>query len=148
MKRPVGVSIIACWCLMAGVYLCSIAAMKLVAPHAVVSLRPAPLVRALRVANPYFTLGVGVTWAIIAWGIFQMRNWGRIAAQILFGFGAFWEAQSLTLQSLILHPRSIWLTLLSCLEIILRLLAVMYLVSDTVREAFRQEAYQSPTSIH
>jgi hypothetical protein len=128
MKRPIGVTIIACFCLCAAVYLCSLSVMQLVTPKALHAIRSAPNVRALRLASPYLTLIIGVSWAVVGWGLFQLRNWARVIAATMFVFSAIWET-SMTWEASMSAHRS-WpnwrLTLIS-LEIALRVIALVYL---------------------
>jgi hypothetical protein len=67
MHRPLGVSVIACFFLLAGVYLCSVAAMMLILPGAVTAVKAAPFVTGLKLVSPYWTLCVGTAWALVAW---------------------------------------------------------------------------------
>jgi hypothetical protein len=128
MKRPIGVTIIACFCLLAAVYLCSASTMQLVAPKAIHAIRNAPNVRGLRLASPYLTLIVGISWAIVAWGLLQLRNWARVIAATMFVFTAIWEA-SMTWQTSMSTNRIFpaWRLALISLEIALRVIAMVYL---------------------
>src|ERR1700722_13542645 len=132
MQRPRGVSVIACFFLAAGVYLCSFSTVTLVAPRALPMLKAAPLIRGLRIASPYVTLLVGTTWALVAWGLFRVRDWARLVATLVLAVGVAWEA------SLILFGRTHfgWQVPLAWLEMALRVGAIWYLMSPTVIDAF------------
>lgn len=128
MKRPIGVTLIACFCLLAAVYLCSISVMQLIVPKAIHALRGAPNVRALRFVSPYLTVVIGVGWAVVAWGLFQLRNWARIIAATMFVFAVIWET-SMTWQASMSTSKSFptWRLILIAVEVTTRLIAVVYL---------------------
>ena len=149
MPRPYGVTAIGCFCLLAGVYLCSVSAIMLLVPGATPTLRAAPFVRAFvrafGLVNPYLTIAIGMGWALVAWGLFQLRDWARLAAQVLLGIGVGWAIQML-LTSRIHSP---WRVLAVCVEIILRIAAVGYLFTPAVLDAFltmRSERFSSTSS--
>src|SRR5437588_3585451 len=119
MKRPFVITVIGCCFLVAGVYLCSISAVILIAPGHIQTLKAAPFVFALRRVSPYATLFVGAVWATIGWGLFQLREWARFVASLMLGAGVAWA-----LITLLLHRHSAWRTFLICFEITLRSAAV------------------------
>jgi hypothetical protein len=87
MRRPLAVSIIGCYFLLAGVYLCSIAVMMLALPGALETISRAPCAYGLTLFSPYLALIVGLAWALTAWGLFRLRNWARWATILMFGAG-------------------------------------------------------------
>jgi hypothetical protein len=133
MSRPLGVSIIGCCCFLAGIYLCSIAAVVLIVPRVVPILRSAPLIHELKLANPFATLAVGIVWAFVAWGLLRMKDWARWVAQILLGIGVAWVVPMIFLTQMHFG----WRLLAVCLQIILRAAAVVYLFAPSVMDAFQ-----------
>jgi hypothetical protein len=119
---------------LAGIYLCSIAAMMLGAPGAISTLRVVPFVHALKSVSPFFTLVIGIGWALIAWGLFQMRDWARFTATLLLGIGVVWA-----LSILVLQRHSNRQIVVACFEIVLRVSAIWYLLAPSVIDAFRAE---------
>jgi hypothetical protein len=140
MQRPLAVTVIGCFFLVAGVYLCAISAVILIAPGAVQTLKVLPLVFVLRLVSPYTTLIVGTVWAIVAWGLFQLRDWARFVATLVLGAGAAWM-----FVTLLLHHHSIWRMLLACFEIIWRLAAVWYLLTPSAIDLFNAKETSSPS---
>jgi hypothetical protein len=140
MQRPLGVTVIGCFFLLAGVYLCAISAVILITPSAVQTLQAVPFVSVLRLVSPYVTLIVGTVWAIIAWGLFQLRDWARFVATLMLGSGAAWM-----LVTLLLNHHSIWRTLFACFEIIWRLTAVVYLLAPSTIDRFNARESSAPS---
>ena len=135
MKRPLGVTLIGCWCLLAGVYLCSIALVQILTPQAIPSLRHLPVVYALKLVSPYLALAIGGIWAALAWGLFQLHDWARWAAQIVLAIGI-----ALTLPMMYFnHIHFGWRMLAEIADVILRVLAVGYLFAPKVMDAFLNE---------
>jgi hypothetical protein len=130
MRRPVGVTLIGCLYLASGAYLCSLASIHLLAPAAVPALPRAPLIYVLKFANPYVTLAVGAAWALVAWGLFRLRDWARLTAMVVLGTGAAWELSLLLFGHYSVRP------VVSGLEVALRLVAALYLLSPSIIDAF------------
>jgi hypothetical protein len=131
MARPVGVSAIGCWCLLAGVYFCSVSALIVFAPAAALNLSALPFLHALKLMNPYFALAIGAAWALVAWGLFRMRDWARFAATIILGIGVAWA-----LPTFLLARHSYLQILIAVPEIVVRVAAIAYLLSPSVLDAF------------
>src|SRR4051795_13562210 len=108
MQRPLAVTAIGCFFLLGGVYVCAISAAILIAPGAVQTLKALPFVSVLKLVSPYATLIVGTVWAVVAWGLFQLRDWARFIATLVLGAGAAWM-----LVTLLLHQRLTGRTLLA-----------------------------------
>lgn len=140
MQRPLAVSAIGCIFLFAGVYLCAISAVILIAPGAVQTLKAVPFVSVLRLASPYATLIVGTVWAIVAWGLFQLRDWARFVATLVLGTGAAW-----ILVTLLLHQHLTWRTPLVCFDLIWRLAAVWYLLAPSTIDRFAARESSPPS---
>jgi hypothetical protein len=140
MSRPLGVSIIGCYCFLNGIYLCSIAAVMLVVPRIVPMLRFAPLIHELKLLNPFATVAIGIVWALVAWGLLQMKDWARWVAQILLGIGIAWAVPMMFLTK----AHFGWRLLALCLQLVLRAAAVAYLFAPSVTDAF--QVRHSPSS--
>jgi hypothetical protein len=140
MQRPLAVTVIGCFFLFAGGYLGAISGVILIAPSAVPTVKALPLVSVLGLVSPYVTLIVGAVWAIVAWGLFQMRDSARFVATLMLGFGAAWM-----LGTLLLHHHSIWRTLLGCFEIMWRLAAIWYLLTPLTIDRFNARESSSPS---
>ncbi len=83
MRRPVGVTVIAVFCLVAAAYLIVVAAITLVAPGAISMRSAAPLMYGLELAGPFMMLLVGAAWGFLGWGLFRVRNWARWTAMFV-----------------------------------------------------------------
>ena len=87
MPRPTGVTVVGCVFLGAGVYLSSIAMIVLVAPKALSTLRALPFLYLIKLMKPYAPLVIGLIWTVVAWGLWQLRNWARFTPTRLLGIG-------------------------------------------------------------
>lgn len=146
MKRPLGVTVIGCFCLATGVYLCSISSIMLVVPGAVRALKGFPFVHGLKLVTPYATLVVGVLWALVAWGLFRLRDWARWAAQIVLAIGVAWTLPMMYFNQV----RFGWRMVADIAELALRALAIGYLFAPKVMDAFlnkRTTRQPSPSSL-
>jgi hypothetical protein len=133
MRRPLIVSVIACYFFAAGVYLCSIAVMMLLIPGAVQTISHAPFVPGLKSVTPYLSLIVGVAWALTSWGLFRLRNWARWLTMLILGTGCAWAAVTM----LTLNLPFGWRVVFNWTEIAIRAVAAFYLAqSPRVIEAF------------
>jgi hypothetical protein len=80
MQRPAGVTAISILFLLAAISLWTFGAVKLIAPNAISLMSASPLMCGLELAGPFMALLVGSVYALIAWGLFRLRNWARWAA--------------------------------------------------------------------
>ena len=132
MQRPIGITAIGVLFLFAGVYLCSVGAMILFAHSAVAMLRAVPFVHGLEFINPYWTLLIGAVWALVAWGLFQLRDWARFTAVLILGIGIAWALPMMVMT----RAHFGWRMLAACLEIALSAAAIWYLLSPSVLDIF------------
>jgi hypothetical protein len=126
MRRPLIVSVIACYFFVAGTYLCSIAAMMLLIPSAIEAIRHAPFVAGLRLATPYLSLLVGVLWVLTARGLFRLRNWARWVTMLMLGSGSAWAAATMFTANV---PFG-WRVVFNWTEIGIRAAAAVYLAQS------------------
>jgi hypothetical protein len=104
-----------------------------IAPRAVTMLKAAPFMHGLRLVSPYLTVLVGTAWALVAWGLFRVRDWARFVAALFLGVGMAWEV---TIFLGRMHFG--WRIPLVCLELMLRGAAVWYLMSPAMIETLQQ----------
>jgi hypothetical protein len=87
MERPVGITIIgAAFFLVAG-YLVAVGAIELLAPGTISPAMRAPFMYGRELAGPQSAILVGAGWALVGWGLFQIRNWARWSALVLMVLG-------------------------------------------------------------
>ncbi len=110
--------------MIAGIYLCSLGTIGLVAPKLLISIKHAPFVRILHHAPPWLTLLIGIAWVIAAWGLFQLGNWARMIVTVVLAYGALVEISVLAIQKLPTLRLGFVI-----LEILMRVVAVLYLMS-------------------
>jgi len=77
MQRPVGVTVITIFFLVAAVYFWIAGAAILIAPTTTPPMTGLMLRRALKLTGPYPVIVVGGGYALIGWGLFRLHNWAR-----------------------------------------------------------------------
>jgi hypothetical protein len=87
MERPAGVTAISSLFLAASIYLCTIGAVKLVAPNAISLMAGRRFMYGLELAGPYMTLLAGAAYALVAWGLFRLHHWARWSAMLVMVLG-------------------------------------------------------------
>jgi hypothetical protein len=87
MERPAGVTAISYLFFLAAIYLCTIGAVKLVAPNAISLMAGRRFMYGLELAGPYMTVLVGAGYALVGWGLFRLHNWARWAAMLVMVLG-------------------------------------------------------------
>jgi len=80
MERPIGVTAIAIAFAVAAAYLASLGAILLLSPGSVPLSLGAPLLHGLELAGPYMFLLAAAVIAIVAIGLFRLKNLARRAA--------------------------------------------------------------------
>ena len=83
MQRPFGVTAIAVLFALAAAYLSAIVAILLISPGAISLMSAKYFLYGLEIAGPYMILLVGSCYAVIAWGLFRLRNWARWTAMLI-----------------------------------------------------------------
>ena len=87
MQRPAGVTAISAFFFLAAIYLCTIGAVKLLAPNAISLMAGRYFMYGMEVAGPYMTLLVGAGYALVGWGLFRLHHWARWAAMLVMVLG-------------------------------------------------------------
>jgi hypothetical protein len=133
MSRPGGVTAIAGIFFLAAAYLLVIALTLLLAPGTVSLILGSPLLGGLELAGPYMFLLMSAVGAVIAAGLWRLRNWARrtaIAAALL-GIVMLMPAVSSAVTGD--EPAALFS---SALGVIVRVIIVWYLFQPPVAEAF------------
>lgn len=87
MQRPIGVTVITSFFLLAAIYLWTIGIVMLAAPGAISLMSGHQFMYGLELAGPYMALLVGCGWALVGCGLFRLHNWARWAAMIVMALG-------------------------------------------------------------
>jgi hypothetical protein len=87
MQRPKLVTVISALFFLVAIYLWTIAVVKLLWPEAISLMSGSQFMYGLELAGPYMALLAGSVWAVIAWGLFSLRNWARWAAMLVMTLG-------------------------------------------------------------
>jgi hypothetical protein len=76
-ERPLGITVIAALFVLAGIYLWSLALIRLFALGAVSLMAGVWFMFGLVRAGPYMALIVGAGWMLVGLGLFLLQNWAR-----------------------------------------------------------------------
>jgi hypothetical protein len=82
MERPVGVTVVAAYFLLAGVYGCAFCLADLVSRGAFELPRGAPFFVELEIYGPYCALLAGSVCLAVGWGVLKLRRWARWGAML------------------------------------------------------------------
>jgi hypothetical protein len=100
MQRPIGVTAISTLFSLAALYLWTIGVVKLVAPDAITLMSGAQFTYGLELAGPYMALLIGCGYALVALGLFRMKNWARWAAMMVMVVGIAWLVPKISMAEL------------------------------------------------
>lgn len=100
MQRPTAISLIAALFALAGGYLWIIAAVMLAAPGTISLMAGRQLMYGLELAGPYMSLLVGAAYALVAFGLFRLRNWARWATLVIMAIGIGWLVPKISMAEL------------------------------------------------
>lgn len=136
-KRPLFVTLISIYFLVAALYLWILAAILLAAPGRLSLTLGSRFMHGLELAGPYMMLLVGSGYALIGWGLFRLHNWARWLAL------AFIALSIGSLVPVISSERFDWKFFASGIEIAILAAAGFYLAQGpTAIEAFANNSGQ------
>ena len=87
MERPSSVTVIAALFFLVAGYLITIGIVELVAPGTLSMTLGAGITYGRELTGPQTALSVGAGWALVGWGLYQLRNWARWCAIVLMAIG-------------------------------------------------------------
>jgi uncharacterized membrane protein len=127
MRRPLVVSVIGGYFLLAGTYLCFLATMILVGPRGLELERGMPYGNGLTLVSPYISILVGVVWIVAAWNLLRLRNWARWVIMLMLGTGSAFAAATMSITDTFFG----WRTVFNWTEIAIRTATALYLASSS-----------------
>jgi hypothetical protein len=138
MRHPKGVLAITILFAVAAMYLWAIAAILVFAAGTISLMAGKYFAYGLEVAGPYMILLVGSCYAVIAWGLFRLRNWARWTAMLIIALSIAPLVPKISMADLGLPI--LWYGL----QIALRVAAGWYLAqAPSVLEAFTEKRHGS-----
>jgi hypothetical protein len=87
MERPASVTVIAALFFLVAGYLVVIGVAEFVAPGTLSVMRGTGVTYGRELTGPQTAISVGAGWALVAWGLYRMRNWARWCAMLLMVIG-------------------------------------------------------------
>lgn len=87
MERPASVTVIAALFFLVAGYLITVGIVEFTSPGAFALARDAGITYGRELSAPQTAISVGVGWALVGWGLYQLRNWARWCAMVLMVLG-------------------------------------------------------------
>ena len=138
MQQPKGMLAITVLFAAAAAYLWTVAAILLIGPGTISLMAGKYFAYGLEIAGPYMILLVGGCYAVIAWGLFRLRNWARWIAVLIIALSIAPLIPEISMAGLGLPI--LWYGL----QIALRVAAGWYLAqAPSVLDAFTQKHHGS-----
>jgi hypothetical protein len=132
MERPPGINVIAVVFFLFAGYLVAVGAILLFAPDAI-SIRSTPFMYGRELTGPQSAFLVGAGWALVGWGLYQVRNWARWSALVLLVVGIAASVPAVSAAATDLNWRFAWYGG----QLMAKVVAVWYLTrSPEVIDAF------------
>jgi len=135
MERPASVTVIAALFFLVAGYLVAIGIIELVAPGTLSTLGTG-VTYGRELTGPQAALSVGAGWALVAWGLYRLRNWARWCAILLMVIGVAGSVPAVSAAARDLT----WRFFLYGFQIMVRVVIAWYLAaSPEVIEAFKRK---------
>jgi hypothetical protein len=133
MERPASVTVIATLFFLVAGYLAAIGIIELVAPGTISMTLGAGVTFGRELTGPQTALSVGAGWALVAWGLYRLRNWARWCAILLMVIGVAGSVPAVSAAARDLT----WRFFLYGVQIMVRVVIAWYLAaSPDLIEAF------------
>jgi hypothetical protein len=131
MQRPKGVVAIAALFAFGAIYLCAIAAIRLISPDAISLMSAKYFLYGLELAGPFMILIGSAVYGIVAYGLLRVKNWARWSAMLIIALSLAPLVPKISMAEL--GVPILWYGL----QIALRVAAAWYLAqAPTVLDAF------------
>jgi hypothetical protein len=108
MERPGGLTVIAIAFFAVAGYLFAVGIIELLAPGTIPPAMRAPFMYGRELAGPQSAFLVGAGWALVGWGLFQVRNWARWCALVLMVIGIVGSIPAVSAAATGLNWRLAW----------------------------------------
>jgi hypothetical protein len=141
MERPASVTMIAALFFLVAGYLVTLGVVELIAPGTLFLMRGSGVTYGSELTGSQTAISVGAGWALVAWGLYHLRNWARWCALTLMVLGVAGSVPAVSAAARDLGPRFFFYGV----QIMLRIVVAWYLVaSPEVIDAFRVKSAAKP----
>jgi hypothetical protein len=136
MERPASVTVIAALFFLVAGYLVVIGVAEFVAPGTLSMVRGTGVTYGRELTGPQTAISVGAGWALVAWGLYRLRNWARWCAMLLMVIGVAGSVPAVSAAARDLG----WRFFFHGAQIMVRIVIAWYLAaSPEVVDAFAQK---------
>jgi hypothetical protein len=133
MERPASVMVIAALFLLVAAYLIVIGFIEFISPGTISLARVAGVTYGRELNGPQTAISVGLGWALVGWGLYQLRNWARWCALVILVIGVAGSVPAVSAAARGITWRFFWLGA----QIMVRIVVAWLLAaSPEVAEAF------------
>lgn len=87
MERPASVTVISALFFLVAGYLVALGIIEFIVPGTISTGLGAPVTFGRELTGPQTAISVGAGWALVAWGLYRLRNWARWCAMVLMVIG-------------------------------------------------------------
>jgi hypothetical protein len=87
VPRPFPITVVSLLLCVAALYLWILGTTLLVWPGALSLMAGSQLMHGLELAGPFMMLLIGMGYSLVGWGLFQLKNWARVAVLLLLVLG-------------------------------------------------------------
>jgi hypothetical protein len=87
MERPASVTVISALFFLVAGYLVALGIIEFIVPGTISTGLGAPVTFGRELTGPQTAISVGAGWALVAWGLYRVRNWARWCAMVLMVIG-------------------------------------------------------------
>jgi hypothetical protein len=134
MEQPASVRVIATLFFLGAGYLIVGGVIEFVAPGTLALTRAAGITYGRELDGPQTAISVGAGWALVGWGLYQLKNWARWCAILLMVIGVAGSVPAVSAAARDLGWRFLFLGA----QIMVRIVIAWYLVaSPELVDAFR-----------
>ncbi len=134
--RPASVSAIAGLFFLVAAYLIAIGVADIISPGTLSSVRGTGIAYGRELTGPQTAISVGLGWALVGWGLLQLRSWARWCAVAIMVLGIAGSVPAVSAAARTLGWGFLW----TGSQLMLRVVITWYLLqSPEVAEAFKRK---------
>jgi hypothetical protein len=136
MERPASLSVIASLFFLVAAYLVVIGVLDLISPGTLSAAAGAPITYGRELDGPQTAISVGLGWALVGWGLLQVRSWARWCAIGIMVLGIASSIPAVSAAARSIGWRFFWYGA----QVMIRVVITWYLAqSPEISDAFKKK---------
>jgi len=141
MERPASVTVIPALFLLVAGYLVTIGIIEIVEPGTLALTRATGITYGRELDGAQTAISIGAGWALVAWGLYRLRNWARWCAIVLMVIGVAGSVPAVSAAARDLTWRFFWYGAQIMVRVVI---AWILALSPEVVESFTRKSGASP----